>query len=90
MGIFGIIWVFNIAVNTYNFCEKCANILKNNKKEIMADPNKYKSVSVPIETYKLLDLLSNHNLVEAKLTISSTLEILAKKEAKKLGLIKSK
>ena len=56
----------------------------------MADPNKYKSVSVPIETYKLLNLLSNHNLVEAKLTISSTLEILAKKEAKKLGLIKSK
>ena len=42
---------------------------------------------MPIETYKLLNLLGDHNLVEAKLTISSTLEILAKKKAKGLGLI---
>ena len=56
----------------------------------MVDPTKYKSVSVPIETYKLLKLLGNEVLVEAKLTVSSTIEILAKKEAKKLGLIKSK
>ena len=58
----------------------------------MADSNKYKSVSVPmpIETYKVLKLLGNEVLVEAKLTVSSTIEVLAKKEAKKLGLIKSK
>ena len=56
----------------------------------MADPNKFKSVSVPIETYKVLKLLGNEVLVEAKLTVSSTIEVLAKKEAYKLGLIKSK
>ena len=40
----------------------------------MSNPNKFNSVSV----------------AEAELAISSTIEVLAKKETKKLGLIKSR
>ena len=49
----------------------------------MADPNKFKSVSVPIKTYKILEFLGKGKLVDANLTISKTIEVLATKEAKK-------
>jgi hypothetical protein len=51
----------------------------------MADPNKYKSVSVPVETYKILLFLSEGKLTDATLTISKTIEDLAKKAAKTRG-----
>ena len=51
----------------------------------MADPAKYKSVSVPMETYKILLFLSEGKLTDATLTISKTIEVLAKKEAKNKG-----
>ena len=49
----------------------------------MADPNKFKSVSVSMKTYKMLEFLGNGKLVDANLTISKTIEVLATKEAKK-------
>tara|TARA_B100000902_G_scaffold177070_1_gene170653 strand:+ start:322 stop:486 length:165 start_codon:yes stop_codon:yes gene_type:complete len=49
----------------------------------MADPNKFKSVSVPIKTYKKLEFLGKGKLIDANLTISKTIEILATKESKK-------
>jgi len=51
----------------------------------MADPNKFKSVSVPIKTYKMLAFLSKGKLTDADLTISKSIEILTTKEAKKNG-----
>ena len=45
----------------------------------MADPNKFKSVSVPIKTYKMLEFLGKGKLVDANLTISKTIEVLANK-----------
>jgi hypothetical protein len=48
----------------------------------MADPNKFKSVSVPIKTYKMLEFLGKGKFVDANLTISKTIEVLATKEAK--------
>ena len=51
----------------------------------MADPSKYKSVSVPMETYKILLFLSEGKLTDATLTISKTIEDLAKKAAKTKG-----
>ena len=51
----------------------------------MADPSKFKSVSVPIETYKKLNFLANNKFLDAQLTISKTIELLAKKEGKKNG-----
>ena len=51
----------------------------------MADPNKYKSVSVPMDTYKILLFLGDGKLTDANLTISKTIEVLAKKEAKNKG-----
>ena len=51
----------------------------------MADPAKYKSVSVPMEIYKILVFLGDGKLTDAKLTISKTIEVLAKKEAKSKG-----
>ena len=44
----------------------------------MADPNKYKSVSVPKDTHEILDWLRKGNIVHADLTISKTIEYLAK------------
>ena len=43
----------------------------------MADPNKFKSVSVPIDTYRKLEFLANGKFLDAKLTISKTIEALA-------------
>jgi hypothetical protein len=46
----------------------------------MADPAKYKSVSVPMEIYKILVFLGDGKLTDANLTISKTIEVLAKIE----------
>ena len=51
----------------------------------MADPNKIKSVSVPIKTYQMLSYLAKGKVTDADLTISKTIEVLANKEAKKNG-----
>ena len=51
----------------------------------MTDPNKFKSVSVPIETYKKLRFLAAGKFVDAELTVSKTIEALATRAAKKLG-----
>ena len=48
----------------------------------MPDTQKYKSVSVPSETYTILVNLSKE-IFEAPLTISKTIEYLARKETKK-------
>ena len=49
----------------------------------MADPSKFKSVSVPIETYKKLNFLANNKFLDAQLTISKSIEALASRAAKK-------
>ena len=54
-------------------------------KQPMADPNKFKSVSVPIDTYKKLSYLADGKFLDAKLTISKTIEALATRAAKKTG-----
>jgi hypothetical protein len=51
----------------------------------MADPAKFKSVSVSINTYKVLKYLGNGKITDADLTISKTIESLAKKESKRHG-----
>ena len=52
----------------------------------MADPAKFKSVSVSVPTYKILKYLSEGKVTEADLTISKTIELLAKKEGKKMDI----
>ena len=51
----------------------------------MADPAKFKSVSVSITTYKVLKFLGDGKITDADLTVSKTIESLAKKEGKKHG-----
>jgi|APGre2960657404_1045060.scaffolds.fasta_scaffold24440_6 hypothetical protein len=54
----------------------------------MADPNKYKSVSVPIKVYNMLIFLGEGKLVhnkDLKLTVSKTIELLTKRMAKRKG-----
>ena len=51
----------------------------------MADPAKFKSVSVTTDTYKILDFLRQGKITDADLTISKTIESIAKKESKKHG-----
>ena len=48
----------------------------------MADPLKFKSVSVSFKTYQILDWLRKGKINEAELTISKAIESLAKKKAK--------
>ena len=48
----------------------------------MADPAKFKSVSVSIQTYKVLNFLRQGKITDADLTISKAIESLAKKEGK--------
>jgi hypothetical protein len=55
------------------------------KEEKMADPAKFKSVSVSISTYKILRYLGDGKITDADLTVSKTIESLAKKEGKKHG-----
>ena len=50
----------------------------------MADTNKYKSVSVPRDTHEILDWLRKGNIVHADLTISKTIEYLAKSKMKEI------
>ena len=50
----------------------------------MADPNKYKSVSVPRDTHEILNWLRKGNIVHADLTISKTIEHLAKSKMKEI------
>ena len=59
--------------------------MKNKERKKMADPNKFKSVSVPIDTYKKLSYLADGKFLDAKLTISKTIEALATRAAKKTG-----
>jgi hypothetical protein len=54
-------------------------------RENMADPAKFKSVSVSKDTYKILKFLSDGKITDADLTVSKTIESLAKKESKKHG-----
>ena len=49
----------------------------------MADPAKFKSVSVSITTYKILNFLRQGKITDADLTISKSIDSIAKKEAKK-------
>ena len=51
----------------------------------MADPTKFKSVSVSASTYKILHFLRQGKITDADLTISKAIESIAKKEAKKHG-----
>jgi len=51
----------------------------------MADPNKYKSVSVPIKTYKMLSFLAKGKMAEFDITISKTIDLLTTKAAKQKG-----
>jgi len=55
------------------------------EEKTMADPAKFKSVSVSTPTYKILKFLSDGKITDADLTISKTIESLAKKESKKHG-----
>ena len=54
-------------------------------KRKMADPAKFKSVSVSISTYKILKYLGDGKITDADLTVSKTIESLAKKESKRHG-----
>lgn len=51
----------------------------------MADPNKYKSVSVPIKTYKMLSFLAKGKMADFNITISKTIDLLTEPRAKKEG-----
>jgi|TARA_R110000764_G_scaffold95578_1_gene179410 hypothetical protein len=51
----------------------------------MANPARFKSVSVSISTYKILNFLKQGRITDADLTISKAIESIAKKEAKKHG-----
>ena len=51
----------------------------------MANPNKFKSVSVSIKTYHMLHYLAKGKVTDADLTISKTIEWLATKNAKAKG-----
>ena len=60
-------------------------------KGTMTDITKYRNVSLPKETYKVLENLSKILLPDAKLSISKTIECLANEKSKKLnGKLKEK
>ena len=50
----------------------------------MADPNKYKSVSIPRDTYETLEWLRKGNIINAELTFSKVIEYLAKSKIKEI------
>ena len=50
----------------------------------MADPNKYKSVSIPRETYETLEWLRKGNIIQAELTFSKVIEYLAKSKIEEI------
>jgi|TARA_R110002094_G_scaffold176797_1_gene156603 hypothetical protein len=51
----------------------------------MANTNKFKSVSVPIETYEKLTYLAKDKMADFSITISKTIDLIISKEAKKKG-----
>ena len=57
--------------------------MKKNKGDKMADPAKFKSVSLSIETYQILNWLRKGKITDAELTMSKTIESLVKNKAKK-------
>ena len=50
----------------------------------MADPAKFKSVSVSIATYKVLKYLGDGKITDADLTVSKTIESLARKKERNM------
>ncbi len=50
----------------------------------MADPNKYKSVSIPRDTYETLEWLRKGNIINAELTFSKVIEYLAKSKMEEI------
>ena len=57
----------------------------------MTDMTKYKNVSLPKETYAILEKLSKVILPDGKLSISKTIEVITNEKARKLnGKVKSK
>ena len=50
----------------------------------MADPNKYKSVSIPRDTYETLEWLRKGNIINAELTFSKVIEYLDKSKIKEI------
>ena len=50
----------------------------------MADPNKYKSVSIPRDTYETLEWLRKGNIINAELTFSKVIEYLVKSKIKEI------
>ena len=60
-------------------------------KGTMTDITKYRNVSLPKQTYKVLESLSKVLLPDAKLSISKTIECIANEKSKKLnGKLKEK
>ena len=57
--------------------------MKKNKGDKMADPAKFKSVSLSTETYQILNWLRKGKITDAELTMSKTIESLVKNKAKK-------
>ena len=51
----------------------------------MPDITKYRNVSLPKETYRVLEELSKVLLPDAQLSISKTIESIANEKAKKLN-----
>lgn len=51
----------------------------------MADPNKFKSVSIPIKTYRMLTFLAKSKIADFDITISKTIDLITSREAKKKG-----
>ena len=51
----------------------------------MTDITKYRNVSLPKQTYNVLESLSKVLLPDAKLSISKTIECIANEKAKKLN-----
>jgi len=51
----------------------------------MPNTNKYKSVSVHIDTHNILNKISKSLLDNTQLSISKTIELLANEKAKKLN-----
>ena len=66
-------------------CSHILIIINKERNYTMANPNKFKSVSVPIQTYKKLTFLAKDKMADFSITISKTIDLIASKEAKKKG-----
>jgi hypothetical protein len=58
---------------------------KKESEKNMADPNKFKSVSVKIDVYHKILFLAKGKFLDADLTVSKTIEALTNRAAKKFG-----